>query len=1017
MAENTQNLTIELETKGRNTIPYISPENIITIHGKNGVGKSIASTLLEIASGNYTFENEKRFKKLASAIDSCEITFKENGSLIYKVILQPHMWSFDNNLNKVNPLTLGRFLKGEKQKEKDYKDFNKDFYVRTIRGNESLEQQIYFFKDIFVAKLDQQLGKLERKLEYLGNYKEWFESSAEGNFIDKYYQLSEKWSGKLDHHKNLESSINNRKANCKNLKKRLVLLDKLKFISEYDAEELTKKKENELERIDKIQKEISSNYEKIAEIQKQLENLTNQFDEKTKKILQRIEKLQKERDKLAKELESKLSFDLEGLDKKDYKKRIDDIEEKINKNEKQIKQAKQIIEDLNKQNERIIEINKYLIQLRDICSKASSSDFGEEKLIKAELKKANELEFSFKELFEIFQSNNLIFKEDGELKQYQIKVEEYNKSIRESRSNLKLLNDFRKIENNLSKSEQALKGKSPKLDNYIDLETRIKNLEKQKNDRQEINEKLEKEIIEYKKSIEELIKKIEEFKKYPSKNVIINKLRDLGLNIEKSDQLGQKCAEWIKKTENELKENDKRLSEQDHELERTDTEIKDLKVELDPISQKIGKAAKQFGFKEKGTFINYYKEHMNKLETYIKDTENLFTRLNVLKDDIIKVIEGEKPRNKKHLKIINEQFDNIFKNIYGREEFFEYVFKDYANIKKFDIASKSILFETPEGLEESRDLEEFSSGEKTYAYCRSIISMTANMAKYNIVILDESYALLDREHSKDLYQFQEQMVRENGITKFINILPLKEDLNGLIEIVKKNLEQESNRGNSEIVENLKSQLSNIQTFKEEVSKRGYYQEINYPNSKKKELNMNLGILYGFQPNGDYGDDGFEDEELPFSFVLDGSNIARNNLNSKNASLKDVLRCKRKLIKMGIPERYIFMIFGSALWHYIPNRDKQDFNILLQDRNVNQAPAEQDDDWYIIRYAMDNNSYIITNDRYLEYRERSRDFKEFIKSHSIHYNILGKHIQFEEGFEEKVKKLIAENKSNRKIREI
>ncbi|MBD3211873.1 MAG: hypothetical protein GF311_04620 [Candidatus Lokiarchaeota archaeon] len=1018
MAESTQDITIELETKGRNTIPIISPEGIITIHGNNGVGKSIGSTLLEIASGNYTFENEKRFKKLANAIDSCDITFKKGGLLFYKVILQPHIWRFDKNLNQVNPLTLGRFLKGEKQKEKDYKDFRNYFYIRTIRGNESLEQQIFFFKDIFVAKLENQLHKLERKLEYLENYEKWFENSAEGTIIDKYYELNEKLSEKLDHLSNLKNGISNRKATISNLKKKLELLEKLKFLSNYEIDDLKEKKERELNKINSIQTKISSNYEKISQFQTQLESLKNQFDEKAKEIIQKIEKLQKKRKKLAKNLQDQLSFDLEGLDEKHYKKRAGEIGGKISNNENQIKGAKEIVEKLNKKNQRIIKINKYLSQLRDICSRASSNEFGDEKLIRAELSNSEDLSFSFRELFDIFENNNLIFKQDKELKKYKKKVKEYNESIRKSRNNLKLLKDFRIVEEKLSMLERELKGKSSKLDNYLNIEKRIQSIEGQISARQKIIQRLENEIIQYKEILESLSKKIEVLKNYPSKNVIIKNLRDLGENIERSSQLGKVCIELIEKTELELGENNKILLKQESDLENTDAERKEIIIQLEPISQKIRKAAKKFGMSEKGAFIDYYKDHMEKLEPYITNTKDLFTRLNVLKDDISKVIEGKKPKNKKHLKIINEQFDNIFKDIYGREEFFEYVFKDYASIKKFDIANKSILFETPEGLEESRDLEEFSSGEKTYAYCRSIISMTANMARYNIVILDESYALLDREHSKNLYQFQEKMVKEKGITKFINILPLKEDLNGLIGVMQSNIKKESTIGNSENLQNLKSQLKILQSFQKEVAKRGYYQEIHYPKSRKKELNMNFGLIHSFyESTQDNEHIESENQEIPFSFILDGSNIARNNLNSKKASLRDVLRCKNKLLKLGVPERYIFIIFGSGLWHYIPNKDKQDFNLLLQDRNVNQAPAGQDDDWYIIRYAMDNNSYIITNDRYLEYRNRSNDFEDFIKSHSIQYNILGNNIQFEDGFDEKVKKLIKRNKIKTKIREI
>ena len=72
-AEISQDLIIELKTKGRNTIPIIDSGSIITIHGKNGVGKSMAATLLEIASGNYIFENRSRFEKLKNIIESCVV--------------------------------------------------------------------------------------------------------------------------------------------------------------------------------------------------------------------------------------------------------------------------------------------------------------------------------------------------------------------------------------------------------------------------------------------------------------------------------------------------------------------------------------------------------------------------------------------------------------------------------------------------------------------------------------------------------------------------------------------------------------------------------------------------------------------------------------------------------------------------------------------------------------------------------------------------------------------------------
>ncbi|MHA1723488.1 MAG: hypothetical protein ACTSXH_01410, partial [Promethearchaeota archaeon] len=104
-----QYMSININARGRNVIPYIAPQSIITIHGKNGIGKSMAATLLEIASDNYIFKNEANFTKFIKAIESCEIMFEINKNLKYKVKLIPHLWKFDNSLNRINPLSLGNF--------------------------------------------------------------------------------------------------------------------------------------------------------------------------------------------------------------------------------------------------------------------------------------------------------------------------------------------------------------------------------------------------------------------------------------------------------------------------------------------------------------------------------------------------------------------------------------------------------------------------------------------------------------------------------------------------------------------------------------------------------------------------------------------------------------------------------------------------------------------------------------------------------------------------------------------
>lgn len=406
-------------------------------------------------------------------------------------------------------------------------------------------------------------------------------------------------------------------------------------------------------------------------------------------------------------------------------------------------------------------------------------------LLKLKLIKKNDLALSFEELYEIFRNNNIEFKQDEELKEYQNKVQNYNEEIQKNRKKLNILIEYNKVLEAITQLVKELNSKGSKIDDFVDLDIKLVNLEKKHQERENFIDNLEKEIFMYNQNIQDLTKIINDVEVNPSKVSLITVLNKNGIKIDRNDTIVEQCKRSISNNEKKIKQSQTELITMKHDKESTLERFEKTKKEMDITARNIRETAKQFGYLEVGEFISYYKPHLDNFKNYLKNTITLHTRLKNLKDDIVKVIEGGKPKNKAHTKIINSEFDEIFKNIYGRKEFFEYVFKDYTGIKEFDIGNKTIIFENVAGLEETRDLEEFSSGEKTYAYCRSIISMTANIAKYNIVILDESYALLDHEHSQNLYQFQEEMVQKKGITKFINILPLKENLEGLITIVEK----------------------------------------------------------------------------------------------------------------------------------------------------------------------------------------------------------------------------------------
>ncbi len=1000
-AESSQDLKIELKTHGRNTIPIIKLGNIITIHGKNGVGKSMAATLLEIASGNYIFENETKFQRLAKVIDSCEIDFKIDGILIGKAILKPYLWRFDKNVNRVSTLTLGKYYKGKE--EIDFEEFRKIFCIRSIRGNESLHQQILFFKDIFVAKIDDKLKKLESKINCLDKYKDWLDENDIINKVENYQKFQENYNEQLNRRNNLENSISNRKANEEILGKKSNLVQKLILISENDKATLIKKIESVKMRIEDTKNAIELYYRDLSNTEQKKKEWETKIDETTKTKMKNLNKLRKKKESLNSQLDSRSETNLENLGST---KQLAELNDGITHSNEKIKEYKKNVEKLNKENERIIEINKFITQLRDITSKANSQDFGKEKLITAVIDKKKEVIFSFQELFEIFQNNNFRFKQDDKLKEYQQKVQIYNDKIEKNRDLLKILTEYNKNLRDIAELEKELKGSISDLDSFIDPDSRLDNLKKKAKDQRDIIEKLKKDQIEFMQNFENYNKILKELEEIPSQISILNNLKKLGLKIPHNELKIDRYSLEFSKIEKEMKQNQFEITKLSGEIELSGKEIKKLKDDIENNKQLIKLTAKNFGYTQTGEFIAYLKPHVEKFEKYYEYTNLLYKRLGILKNDTIKVIEGGKPKTKMHLDIINNQFDEIFRELYGRKEFFEYVFKDYSKIKRFDISNKTIVFETSEGLEETRDLEEFSSGEKTYAYCRSIISMTANIAKYNIVILDESYALLDHEHSQNLYQFQEEMVKKNKITKFINILPLKENLNELITLININIKEKKTKDDLKEFNILKSQLEILQSFKADVDSTGYYQEIHYPYENRKVLKVNYGITQSHNQIGIEED--LVEDELSFSFILDGSNIARNNPNSKNASIRDVVRCKKKLQKLGVPAGNILIIFGAGLRHYIPARDKELYEDLLRERTINQAPAGRDDDWFIIQYAKEHNSYIITNDRYLDYSEKSPEYKQFLKSHSIRYTLIRNDLIFEEGFKDKLQSIMAKS---------
>lgn len=98
-----------------------------------------------------------------------------------------------------------------------------------------------------------------------------------------------------------------------------------------------------------------------------------------------------------------------------------------------------------------------------------------------------------------------------------------------------------------------------------------------------------------------------------------------------------------------------------------------------------------------------------------------------------------------------------------------------------------------------------------------------------------------------------------------------------------------------------------------------------------------------------------------TIVVDGSNVAWTDIDKKDGkpSAKKILNVVNCLKQRGF--KNIVVIAGASLRHYI--NDLEIFNQLKKDGVLKEAPAKRDEDSFIIKYAIEKNAYIITNDTF------------------------------------------------------
>jgi len=109
-----------------------------------------------------------------------------------------------------------------------------------------------------------------------------------------------------------------------------------------------------------------------------------------------------------------------------------------------------------------------------------------------------------------------------------------------------------------------------------------------------------------------------------------------------------------------------------------------------------------------------------------------------------------------------------------------------------------------------------------------------------------------------------------------------------------------------------------------------------------------------------------EQNIEKEIVVDLNNILLEDKNEDgNAKICNIEKIETCLKSSGYIK--ILFIAGAQLRHNVD--DKKYYSKILKEKKIYQAPAKIDTDWYILSYAKANNCYILSNDKFDEYKEK------------------------------------------------
>lgn len=113
-----------------------------------------------------------------------------------------------------------------------------------------------------------------------------------------------------------------------------------------------------------------------------------------------------------------------------------------------------------------------------------------------------------------------------------------------------------------------------------------------------------------------------------------------------------------------------------------------------------------------------------------------------------------------------------------------------------------------------------------------------------------------------------------------------------------------------------------------------------------------------------------------SVVMDGSNVAHEG-NDDNPKLANILTAKQELERRGLE---VIVIVSASLRHKIDNFAELEERIKRNE--IKQTPAGRDNDVFIIQEAIEKDAFILSNDRFNDWKEANPDKEEEIEQRTV-----------------------------------